>query len=122
MNRTQQELTSTEVREFRHKLEIEKREAASRVAQLDRERHQVAEDGPHDSVDVCVINLSRESLFERSSAKRQLLNHITVALRRIDDGSFGVCSECGEPINRKRLQAMPWTSYCLHCQEEMERA
>ncbi len=121
MNRTIQELTTRDVTEFRRKLEAERAEASHHVAQLDRERQSMSDEGPRDIVDICVVNLSRETLFERSSAKRQLLNRINVALRRIDDGSFGICSECGEPINRKRLEAMPWTSYCLRCQEEMER-
>ena len=121
MNRAIQELTSRDVTEFRRRLEAEREQTSLHVAQLEHERRLIGEDGPQDIVDICVVNLSRESLFERSSAKRQLLNRINVALRRIDNGSFGVCSECGEPINRKRLEAMPWTSYCLRCQEEMER-
>ncbi len=121
MNRLTQELSSRDVTEFRRRLEAEREQASHHVAQLEQERRMVGEDGPQDIVDICVVNLSRESLFERSSAKRQLLNRINVALRRIDDGSFGMCSECGETINRKRLDAMPWTSYCLRCQEETER-
>ena len=39
------------------------------------------------------------------------------ALKHIDDGEFGICLECEEPISPKRLAGLPWAGYCLHCQE-----
>jgi DnaK suppressor protein len=42
---------------------------------------------------------------------------IDAALERIDDGEFGICLDCEEAISRKRLAAVPWAGYCLHCQE-----
>ena len=45
------------------------------------------------------------------------LTQIGAALKRIDDGEFGICLECEEPISPKRLAALPWAAYCLHCQE-----
>ena len=47
----------------------------------------------------------------------KILVQIGDALRRIDDGEFGVCLECEDPISPKRLAAVPWAKYCLHCQE-----
>ncbi|MGA7769618.1 MAG: TraR/DksA family transcriptional regulator [Candidatus Sulfotelmatobacter sp.] len=44
------------------------------------------------------------------------------ALRRVHDGSFGQCLSCGNEINPKRLEAVPWTRYCIACQEKIERA
>ena len=45
------------------------------------------------------------------------LRQIDAALKRIDDGEFGTCLECEEPISPKRLAAVPWATYCLRCQE-----
>jgi DnaK suppressor protein len=45
------------------------------------------------------------------------LTQIDAALRRIDDGEFGVCLDCEEAISPKRLAAVPWAGYCLHCQQ-----
>lgn len=42
------------------------------------------------------------------------------ALERLDEGEYGVCEECGEPINPKRLAAVPWTDCCVGCQTERE--
>jgi DnaK suppressor protein len=43
------------------------------------------------------------------------------ALRRIDEGVFGVCLHCEEDINPKRLNAVPWTPFCIQCQELADR-
>ena len=49
------------------------------------------------------------------------LRQIDAALKRIDDGEFGTCLECEEPISPKRLAAVPWATYCLRCQELDDR-
>lgn len=51
-----------------------------------------------------------------------LFNKIEHALEKIDDGSFGVCEECDEPIEKKRLEARPVTTLCITCKEEQEKA
>jgi DnaK suppressor protein len=63
--------------------------------------------------DIAVHNLDRES---------QALRHVRRALRRIDEGDFGECANCGEEISRKRLGALPWAALCLRCQEGVERS
>jgi RNA polymerase-binding protein DksA len=40
---------------------------------------------------------------------------IQAALRRIEDGSYGTCASCGEPIGRKRLEALPYATKCINC-------
>jgi DnaK suppressor protein len=48
------------------------------------------------------------------------LEQINAALVRIDGGKFGACDECGEPIAKPRLQALPYTPYCIDCARKME--
>ncbi|MBZ5494896.1 MAG: TraR/DksA C4-type zinc finger protein [Acidobacteriia bacterium] len=48
----------------------------------------------------------------------KLLRAIEAALGRIDDGSYGVCTMCGEDISVVRLKAVPWTSVCIVCKEK----
>ena len=62
--------------------------------------------------DLEISNLNRES---------QQLRQARAALRRISEGNFGVCEECGEDIHSKRLAAIPWTALCFECQEELDR-
>jgi DnaK suppressor protein len=45
------------------------------------------------------------------------LVQVNAAIQRIDEGEFGTCLDCEEPIPAKRLAALPWAAYCLHCQE-----
>jgi DnaK suppressor protein len=49
------------------------------------------------------------------------LSDVDAALRAMLDGVYGNCAECGEPISLKRLEAIPWASHCVGCQEFMER-
>lgn len=46
---------------------------------------------------------------------------VSEALKRIEDGSYGTCTECDDPISERRLRAIPWAKYCIHCQEIADR-
>ena len=50
----------------------------------------------------------------------KILQAIEEALKRIEDGSFGVCRDCGEPIAQARLNAIPWTRVCITCKEKQQ--
>jgi RNA polymerase-binding protein DksA len=52
---------------------------------------------------------------------RQILESIDEALRKIDEGTYGICDRCGEPINVERLKAIPYATLCIECQESIER-
>lgn len=51
----------------------------------------------------------------------QELSQVAAALRRLEDGSYGLCLDCGEPIAEQRLLALPATPYCTACQARLER-
>lgn len=55
--------------------------------------------------------------LNRNKLEAKVLRDVEDALRRVESGRFGVCQECGEPISRKRLEALPWAKYCVSCQE-----
>src|ERR1041385_2865673 len=74
-----------------------------------------------DALDRSITDSTKEFLFNLSTQDRRLLNLTEVALRRISEGTFGECSNCGDPINHKRLEAVPWAQYCISCQEKHER-
>jgi DnaK suppressor protein len=90
------------------------------LRRLEQEVQSLDAEGTQDSADRCVSSLSKESLFERSSQRRTVLRLIEAALVRIADGSFGICVGCGDEIQDQRLQALPWTQFCLRCQGELE--
>lgn len=67
---------------------------------------------------------TREFFFELGNGDRRLLREVVAALGKIEDGTFGSCERCGEPITDKRLDAVPFARYCITCQrlaEEEER-
>jgi len=49
-----------------------------------------------------------------------MLRQIDQALVRVDEGGYGICEECGEKIDKKRLEILPFTPYCVHCQRRIE--
>lgn len=51
---------------------------------------------------------------------RQKLKLIDAALERLNQGEFGLCTECEEPIPRRRLNIMPWAAYCVPCQDRID--
>ena len=58
------------------------------------------------------------SSLERNSDR---LREVRSALRRMESGTFGICSACEENINPKRLVAIPWAPFCIVCQEAADR-
>lgn len=52
---------------------------------------------------------------------RRLLGLIDEALTRVESGDYGLCVHCGEPVQEKRLEAVPWARHCLRCQDLQER-
>ena len=61
--------------------------------------------------DLAVSLLNRES---------QMFRRVQAALRRTEDGTYGICLNCEDPIKPKRLQAVPWAELCLECQERSD--
>jgi DnaK suppressor protein len=113
-------MNRTVTEQYKQELERQRATVLSALKQVESERQSLDLISPKDSGDQSVENLSTESLFERSSQRRTTLRLIEAALRRIADGSFGVCVTCGEEIKKRRLEALPWTQFCLPCQEAIE--
>ena len=109
-----------EMEQLKEKLENLRQESMRFLERLRHESRSLETDGTQDSADQCVVNLSKEYLFEQSSQKRTTLRLIEAALQRMTEGSFGTCVACSDEIQIRRLQAVPWTQFCLSCQEELE--
>jgi DnaK suppressor protein len=64
----------------------------------------------------------REMASRCLSRNASLIRDLRAALKRVDEGAYGVCIDCEEPIAPKRLAAVPWTPRCLSCQNDLEAA
>lgn len=92
----------------------------STLSAVEQGRETVAED-TQDTADQAVFSYEKELLFTRGTRDHGQLALVKKALDRLKDGGFGKCVICEAPIGAKRLEALPWTPYCIECQEKIER-
>jgi DnaK suppressor protein len=78
-------------------------------------------DGALDSADEASVNYNKEFWYSLSDADRKIMRLIDEALREIQGGSYGECIHCAKPIQKKRLEAVPWARHCLECQDLQDR-
>jgi len=112
---------SSEILRCRRILETERQEAMRSLERLGDEARDVDSDGPKDVGDICTTALSKEALFQQRGDRQLKVRMTEAALARIQQGTYGVCASCGDDINPRRLDALPWTQYCLCCQREFEQ-
>jgi DnaK suppressor protein len=85
-----------------------------------RNRDGVTIDTSADAIDQIQHMVERELALETLARESTGLRDARSALRRIDLGTFGVCVDCEEDINPKRLGAVPWAARCIACQERAD--
>jgi len=112
--------TGMDIARIKQNLRLHRRQLLEFLKRLDDETQELDSDSAQDIADRSVLSVSKESLFERTSQQRIVLRMVEEALGRISNGSFGVCTSCGDDISTRRLEALPWTRYCLRCQETLE--
>lgn len=106
---------------FKNLLE-EKRVALVKSAQESLEQDmQLDTNEMPDEVDLASSEYIQSFALRLRGRERNFLDKIEVALKKIDDGEFGECEDCGDYIGRKRLDARPETTLCIRCKEDQER-
>ncbi len=114
-------LTKKELSKFKELL-LEKRHAV-----LERARKTLTEDMTLDTndladeMDLAASEYIQSFEFRLRGREKSLLAKVDHALKKIEDGTFGVCEVCDEPIGKKRLEARPETGLCIRCKEDQER-
>ena len=83
--------------------------------------NQLNDDGIQDLADKAASAYSKELNFSLSDTERNLLMQIDEAFVRMKNGTYAVCTNCGTTIGEKRLTAVPWTPFCIDCQELQEK-
>jgi DnaK suppressor protein len=107
---------------FKKRLEMRQQELRRTVNRTQADGRIADEDtAAADIADRAASSYNKEFLFSQSNNERQLLQMVENALSRIREGSFGECVHCGNEINAKRLEAVPWTRHCIECQEKLEQ-
>ncbi|MGH9442135.1 MAG: TraR/DksA family transcriptional regulator [Thermoanaerobaculia bacterium] len=106
---------------YRRALVAKKEEISHELVKNKDAGQESSEESTQDIADKATSSYTKEFLFSLSDTERTLVQRIEQALARIDDGSYGTCTHCANPLIEKRLEAVPWTPYCLDCMELSEK-
>lgn len=110
-------MNQTEFEKYKRMLEVKQAELSGGL----RNRDEIVIEKTPDALDEVQLAGERELAIRNLDREANLLRQVRGALRRIADGSYGVCMRCEEDIKPKRLDAVPWTKYCIRCQEAADR-
>ena len=112
----EKQMTKTEIKEFKAILKAKQIE----LAQMMRNRDGIAIEKTPDALDETQLATERELATRNLERESKLLRSVRQALSRIEEGTYGLCLNCEEEISAKRLKALPWTSLCIHCQQQAD--
>jgi len=110
-------MNRTELEKYKRVLEAKQAELAAGL----RKREDIAIEKTPDALDEVQLAGERELAIRTLDRESSLLRQVKGALARVADGSYGICMHCEEEIKPKRLDAVPWTKYCIACQEAADR-
>jgi DnaK suppressor protein len=110
-------MNRTELEKYKRVLEAKQVELSAGL----RKRDDIAIEKTPDALDEVQLAGERELAIRTLDRESNLLRQVRNALARVADGSYGTCLHCEEEIKPKRLDAVPWTKYCITCQEAADR-
>ena len=105
---------------YRQKL-LEKESSLTNTVQRTEGYGREKEPDTQDVADMAVESYTKEFLFGKSSGDRVILSMVREALERIELKTYGTCVHCENPIQPKRLEAVPWARHCIACQGLLEK-
>jgi DnaK suppressor protein len=114
-------LTRKELKKFQELLEEKRKGVLERARQMLSEGMVLDANDLPDEMDLASSEYIQSFEFRLRGREKSLLSKLDLALKKIDDGTFGICESCDEPIGKKRLEARPETSLCIKCKEDQER-
>ena len=117
---------SIDLKAMKSRLEAKRDELQRNIAGLTEAHPQPvdpieASEGPQDFEEVAVDFLETQQEQSILVNEQALLTEVQRALERIDQGTYGLCLNCGQPIPEKRLEAIPWAAYDVKCQAQLEQ-
>ena len=115
------EITQDRFEALRERLREQRQEIMNMYNQDVRAGQESTDDPTEDIVDRANNSYNRELMFSISDSERLLLLQIEDALTRMDAGTYGRCTNCGNGIHPLRLEAVPWARFCIDCQELAEK-
>jgi DnaK suppressor protein len=115
-------LTKKELKKFQELLEEKRKAVLDRALEmLSVENMALDTNDLPDEMDLASSEYLQSFEFRLRGREKSLLTKLDLALKKITDGTFGICEICEEPIGKKRLEARPETTLCIKCKEDQER-
>jgi DnaK suppressor protein len=108
--------------QYRKRLHAQQRQIEQRVFRLETELNSMETEHDIEYMDHAQEEAVNDEMIALDERSRRQVAAIQAALARIEDGTYGDCARCGEPIDLRRLEKMPTARYCIHCQELLETA
>lgn len=107
--------------EAKERLLQKEQELLAEISRLEDEARESRTSEVEDPIDQVTSSELKAANFQASTLASKTLLAVREALQRIDDGTYGTCIACGRPIEPARLNAVPWTPYCLADQEQQDK-
>ena len=108
-----------ELKPFRERLNSRRQELLDEAGRTVSGMTDTKENFP-EPADRAAVESERNAILRIRDRERKLIAKIDAALERIEDGTYGVCEQCGERIGRERLKARPVTTLCIDCKADQE--
>ncbi len=115
-------MDAEKLKHFRNLLLIELRQNTEQIRTDQAAALELYDDGVKDSVDLSVQDLNKEIALRLGERSSKVVADIDQALLRMKEGSYGICARCGQPIDERRLEAIPTARYDAVCQAAIESA
>lgn len=122
-------LTRREVEEFGRLLDAERNRLTEELEAIEEHLPEIEQVGmdvsggyDEDLADVASDTFEREKVIAIENSIQQLLQQVEEALERIEDGTYGICQMCDQPIHPERLRALPYARLCIQCKAREEQA
>jgi RNA polymerase-binding protein DksA len=121
-------LTKQQLKQFRQLLITERAKFVNEIKSIAHDASKSPREASGDlsaytvhMADMAADTSERELSINLVSSEQEVLYQIDDALKRLDDGSFGVCQQCNAPISMSRMKAVPYASLCIGCQRAKEQ-
>lgn len=106
---------------YKQLLQAKEKEVTEEIARFTQDARESQTAEVEDPIDEVTSAQAKSAAFGVTNVAAETLLAVRAALQRINIGDYGLCIDCGRPIEEKRLQAVPWTPYCLEDQEKHDR-
>lgn len=121
----QEKLTPTEIKKFQAMLMDKRNNLLGNVTYMEndalREQRSDLSNTPIHMADLGTDSFEQEFTLELMDSERKLIAEIDDALKRVENGTYGICEVGGEPIPKQRLNAIPWARCCINCASLLEK-